>query len=1181
MASAWNFAIDRGGTFTDVIAWNGDGRFRTEKLLSENPDHYADAAIEGIERILKAESGTLDEVRMGTTVATNALLERKGARVTLAITRGFGDALRIGYQARPEIFARHIVLPEQPYEKVVEIVERVGADGELVTPLDEDAARLALRNVRESGIDALAIVLMHGWKFTDHEQRVAEIARELGFAQVSVSHEVAPLIKLVGRGDTTVVDAYLSPILRRYVDRVAGGLPAGTKLQFMQSNGGLTDASAFRGKDAILSGPAGGVVGMVASSNEDRLIGFDMGGTSTDVSHYAGRYELADESNVAGVRIRAPMMQIHTVAAGGGSICRFDGMRFRVGPESAGAKPGPACYRGGGPLTVTDCNLFLGRIVADAFPAVFGPNGDERVDPAASEARLREVADTVERAIGRRMDLAEIAEGFLRIAVDNMANAIRKISIARGHDVTRYALACFGGAGGQHACRVADSMGIERILVHPLASLLSAYGIGLADVKAFREAGVVKPLSEDYSDALKALEAAATGALVEQGVSADRIELRRRARLRLSGSDTALEVELADDQTMRADFSDVHQRRFGYVDESGEIILDALIVEAVSHTGSEAVYTRWPGAGAKPRYLRDWQVYAREDLSVEQRIKGPALIADPSSVTVVEAGWQATRDVDGTLVLTRSAPADRAHAIGTDADPVMLEIFNNLFMAIAEEMGVALQATATSVNIKERLDFSCALFDAEGALIANAPHIPVHLGSMGESIRTIIETRAAERDGRGIRRGDAYVLNDPYRGGTHLPDITVIVPVFYADEAEPSAFVAARGHHADIGGIAPGSMPPDSRSITQEGVLIDNVLLVDEGHFLESEIRALLGSGEWPARNIDRNISDLKAQLAACTRGADVLATTARDYGPDVVAAYMRHVLANAEESVRRLLDRLEDGAFEYEMDNGARVAVKISLDKATRSATFDFTGTSPQLPDNFNAPYSIVRAASLYVVRTLVDDPIPMNDGCLRPIRLVVPDGCMLSPSFPAAVVAGNVETSQVVTDALFAATGRLAPSQGTMNNFTFGNARHQYYETIAGGSGAGPDHDGTSAVQTHMTNSRLTDPEILETRLPVRLERFAIRRGSGGEGAHKGGDGVIRDLRFLEPMRANMLANRRRIAPKGLAGGCDALPGRNWVERVDGTTEELTATDAAEMQAGDRFVIETPGGGGFGVRE
>ena len=1181
MAGVWNFAIDRGGTFTDVIAWTGEGRFRTEKLLSENPDQYADAAIEGIGRILAAEGGTLGEVRMGTTVATNALLEREGARVALAITRGFGDALRIGYQARPEIFARHIVLPEQPYEAVVEITERVGADGEIVTPLDEHQARTELKRVRESGTDALAIVLMHGWRFTDHERRVADMAREIGFSQVSVSHEVAPLMKLVGRGDTTVVDAYLSPILRRYVDRVAGGLPSGTKLKFMQSNGGLTEAGAFRGKDAILSGPAGGVVGMVAASGEERLIGFDMGGTSTDVSHYAGSYELADESTVAGVRIRAPMMQIHTVAAGGGSICRFDGMRFRVGPQSAGAKPGPACYRSGGPLTVTDCNLFLGRIVPEEFPAVFGPEGTQSLDPEASEAQLREIAEQVERSLGRPMELAEIAEGFLRIAVDNMANAIRKISIARGHDVTRYTLVSFGGAGGQHACRVADSLGIERILIHPLASLLSAYGIGLADVKAIREAGIVKPLSEDFSVPLREVEDRAADALIAQGIDPERIELKRRARLRLAGSDTTIEVEMEAETQMRERFNALHRQRFGYVDEAGEIILDALIVEAVSHTGTEAIFSRPPGPGADAHMAKGWAVFRRAEMSAQQTVSGPALITDPSSVTVVEEGWKVELADDGTLILTRAVPADRARAIGTDADPVMLEIFNNLFMAIAEEMGVALQSTATSVNIKERLDFSCAIFDAEGALIANAPHIPVHLGSMGESIRTIIETRGAGRDGRGIRRGDAYVLNDPYRGGTHLPDITIIVPVFYRDEASPSAFVAARGHHADIGGIAPGSMPPDSRSIEEEGVLINNALLVDEGHFLESEIRELLASGKWPARNIDRNISDLKAQLAACTRGAEVLASTARDYGPEVIAAYMRHVLANAEESVRRLLDRLDDGSFDYEMDNGARVAVKISIDKTARSATFDFTGTSDQLADNFNAPFSIVRAASLYVVRTLVDDPIPMNDGCLRPIELVVPDGCMLAPSYPAAVVAGNVETSQVVTDALFAATGRLAPSQGTMNNFTFGNERHQYYETIAGGSGAGPDHDGTSAVQSHMTNSRLTDPEVLETRLPVRLERFAIRRGSGGSGQHQGGDGVIRDVRFLEPMRANMLANRRRVAPKGLAGGGDALPGRNWVERADGSIEELTATDTAEMQACDRFVIETPGGGGFGARE
>jgi 5-oxoprolinase (ATP-hydrolysing) len=1162
--SGWSFAIDRGGTFTDVIARSPDGEIVVEKLLSDNPEQYEDAALEAIRRVLDRAGGEdVASVRIGTTVATNALLERKGDRVALAITRGLGDALRIGYQARPEIFARHIVLPEQPYERVVEIDERIGADGEIVRPLDEQHARAALEEVRASGIDALAIVLVHGWRFTEHERRLADLARELGFAQISVSHEVAPLIKLIGRGDTTVIDAYLSPVLRRYVDKVAAGLPPAARLQFMQSNGGLADAHAFRGKDAILSGPAGGVVGMVAASAPHlggepvRLIGFDMGGTSTDVSHYAGRFELADESVVAGVRIRAPMMHIHTVAAGGGSICSFDGMRFRVGPESAGASPGPACYRHGGPLTVTDCNLFLGRIDPAAFPAVFGPGGDQPLDPQASRARLQEIAD----ALGETKSLDEIAEGFLRIAVDNMANAIRKISIARGHDVTRYTLACFGGAGGQLACRVADSLGMERILIHPLAGVLSAYGIGLADVKVIREESWLEPLGEHVGAAIERLEKAATQSLLDQGVEQDAIELHRRARLRYAGSDTTLELPLDAPEQMRSAFEKLHRARFGYLDEQGEVIVDALVVEGVGKSGSTLA--------ASPV-----EAVKAEDVT------GPAVITEATSTTVVEPGWTARRAPDGTLDVTRTTPPNRARAIGTDADPVMLEIFNNLFMAIAEEMGVALQSTATSVNIKERLDFSCALFDRTGALIANAPHIPVHLGSMGESIGHIIETRGNGADGRGIRRGDAYVLNDPYRGGTHLPDITVIMPVFYSDaDTEPSAFVAARGHHADVGGIAPGSMPPDSRTIDDEGVLIDNVLMVDEGHFREAEMRTLLGSGPHPARNIDRNISDLRAQLAACVRGAEGLIDSVRDYGAAVIDAYMHHVLANAEESVRRLLGRLDDGAFDYAMDNGAHVRVAIRIDKEARSATFDFTGTSDQLPDNFNAPYSIVRAASLYVLRTLIDDPIPMNDGCLCPVELIVPDGSMLSPRYPAAVVAGNVETSQVVTDALFAATGKLAPSQGTMNNFTFGNERHQYYETIAGGSGAGPDHDGTSAVQTHMTNSRLTDPEILETRHPVRLERFEIRRGSGGAGKHHGGDGVIRDVRFLQPMRANILANRRRVPPRGIEGGGDAKPGRNWVERVDGAIEELSATASAEMQAGDRFVIETPGGGGYGA--
>jgi 5-oxoprolinase (ATP-hydrolysing) len=1154
---SWTFAIDRGGTFTDVVARCSDGRLRVEKLLSENPGQYEDAALEAIRRVLAEEGGEVTEVRMGTTVATNALLERKGEPVALAITRGFGDALRIGYQARPDIFARHIVLPSMLYERAVEIDERVDVHGEVLVPLDELQAREALVSVRGAGIDAIAIVLMHGWRFSEHEAQLARIARELGFTQVSVSHEVAPLIKLVGRGDTTVVDAYLSPVLQRYVDRVAGGLPSGIDLHFMQSNGGLAEARAFRGKDAILSGPAGGVVGMVAASEPHeatRLIGFDMGGTSTDVSHYSGQFELADESVVAGVRIRAPMMQIHTVAAGGGSICRFDGMRFRVGPESAGADPGPACYRNGGPLTVTDCNLFLGRIDPAHFPHVFGESGDQPLDASASRARLQEVADQ----IGGGKSLEEIADGFLEIAVDNMAAAIRKISIARGHDVTRYTLACFGGAGGQHACRVADALGMERILVHPLAGVLSAYGIGIADVKAIRETSWLRPLGDDFFEELRELDARARDALVEQHVHTDRIELQHRARLRTAGSDTTLEIPVGSVEQMQKAFAELHRRRFGYFEEDAVVIVDTLIVEAIARTATSGLDQQVSGAA--------------------EVVAGPGLIFDPTSTIVVEPGWRAQRASDGTLVLTRTVPLNREKAVGADVDPVRLEIFNNLFMAIAEEMGVALQSTATSVNIKERLDFSCAIFDADGALIANAPHIPVHLGSMGESIKRIIDTRGGGKDGRGIRRGDAYVLNDPYRGGTHLPDITVIVPVFYKDEAEPSAFVAARGHHADIGGIAPGSMPPDSRTIDQEGVLIDNVLLVDGGQFREMEMRALLGSGEWPARNPDRNISDLKAQIAACVRGAEVLAQTAVEYGPDVVAAYMRHVLANAEESVRRLVDRLDDGEFDYEMDNGAHVRVRITIDKQSRSARFDFTGTNDQLPDNFNAPFSIVRAASLYVVRTLIDDVIPMNDGCLRPIELVVPDGSMLNPRYPAAVVAGNVETSQVVTDALFAATGRLAPSQGTMNNFTFGNERHQYYETIAGGSGAGPDHDGTSAVQTHMTNSRLTDPEILEARLPVRLDQFAIRRGSGGRGAHRGGDGVVRAVTFLEPMRANILANRRRVPPRGIQGGADAQAGRNWVVRTDGTVEMLSATASADVAVGDRFVIETPGGGGFG---
>ena len=1160
MSRTWSFAIDRGGTFTDVVAHSTDHQQRVVKLLSVNPGHYDDAALEAIRRIIDAEGGTIGEVRMGTTVATNALLERKGERTVLLTTRGFADALRIGNQARPAIFARHIILPTMLYDRVAEIDERVGADGTLVQALDDTAAASLLATLRAAGYDSIAIALMHGWAYPAHERRLVALAHQVGFGQVSASHDVAPLIRFVPRAGTTVVDAYLSPILRRYVDRIADGLGARCKLSFIQSNGGLTHARAFRGKDAILSGPAGGVIGMVAAGkahHEDRLIGFDMGGTSTDVSHYAGRLELAEESLVAGVSIRAPMMQVHTVAAGGGSICRYDGSRFRVGPQSAGAWPGPSCYRNGGPLTVTDCNLVAGRIDPVHFPSVFGPAGDQPLDVEAARSCLVEIAEQLDRS----MHIEEIARGFLAIAVDNMAAAIRRISIARGHDVTRYTLVCFGGAGGQLACPVADALGMKRILVHPLAGLLSAYGIGLADVKAIRETSWRKPLIVPFEQAFRPLADAVRAEVAAQGISADRIEIARRVRLRLADSDSSIELDVDRRGAMNAAFHRLHRQRFGYADEAAEVVVEAIVVEAIGRTDRPLLKT--------------------ERKICDQALPGPALVHDVGSTTVIDEGWSGTRHEDGTLILTRLTPLKRQRAAGTTADPVRLELFNNLFMAIAEDMGTALQATASSVNIKERLDFSCALFDRTGALIANAPHIPVHLGSMGESIRTIIAARGDARDGRGLLPGDAYLLNDPYRGGTHLPDITVIVPVFYGSGDDPDAFVAARGHHADVGGIAPGSMPPDSRTIEDEGVLIDNELLVDQGRFREAESRALFARGPHPARDIDRNIADLKAQLAACTRGVERLVEVAREEGRLVVDAYMAHCIMNAEESVRRLIDRLDDGAFACAMDNGAVVRVAIRIDRATRGATFDFRGTSGQLPDNFNAPFSITRAAALYVVRTLVDDAIPMNDGCLKPITLVVPDGSMLCPHRPAAVVAGNVETSQVVTDALFAATGKLAPSQGTMNNFTFGDAVRQYYETICGGSGAGPDHDGTNAVQTHMTNSRLTDPEILESRFPVRIDRFAIRRGSGGTGRHNGGDGVIREFTFLAPMQANILANRRAVPPSGICGGSPALPGINRVIRSTGVIEELPACATVRMEAGDRFVIETPGGGGFGKKE
>ncbi len=1197
MTDGWEFWIDRGGTFTDVVARAPDGALTVRKLLSENPGRYEDAAAEGL-RVILAEAGVPDApvaaVKMGTTVATNALLERKGEPVALAITAGLGDALRIGWQSRPRLFDRHIVLPEPLYTEVVEIDERVSAEGEVLRLLDEAKARSDLQAAFNRGFRAVAVVLMHGWKHTAHEAALGRIAREIGFSQVSVSHEVAPLIKLVGRGDTAVVDAYLSPVLRRYVDRVAAAL-GDTRLMFMQSNGGLTDARAFRGKDAILSGPAGGIVGMAATAAEagfDRVIGFDMGGTSTDVSHYAGTYERTWESVVAGVRLRAPMMDIHTVAAGGGSICEFDGARLRVGPHSAGADPGPACYRRGGPLTVTDCNLMLGKIRAEHFPAVFGPGGEEPLDVEAVRRRFAEMAAAVEKATGKGMTPEELAEGFVTVAVENMARAIKQISIQRGYDVGRYALACFGGAGGQHACLVADALGMATVMIHPLAGVLSAYGMGLADLRVVREETVEQPLhgGADLNGIAARLEAAARAALDDQGAPVRSVEIIRRAQVKYAGTDSALEVALGAPEEVQAAFEQAHRRRFGFIAEDKPLVVEAVIVEAVGKPPD-------PGVRDTDEHVRitddrpvstvrvhmqgrshEAPVWRREGLRAGAEIAGPAVIVEATATTAVEPGWGARVDSKGNLILRRTTPLPARRAVGVEADPILLEVFNSRFMAVAEQMGQALQNTAYSVNIKERLDFSCALFDREGGLIANAPHIPVHLGSMGESIRAVCRSRLSGKDLRGMRPGDAYMLNAPYNGGTHLPDITVITPVFLDGERDPAFFVAARGHHADIGGVTPGSMPPDSRTVDEEGVLIDDFLLIDEGRFREAVTLTLLGSGDWPARKPDQNIADLKAQAAACARGAEALSEMVAEFGRDVVEAYMAHVQANAEEQVRRVIGRLKDGEFACETDDGAAVKVAIRVDRENRSAEIDFTGTSPQLSNNFNAPLSITRAATLYVFRTLVDDDIPLNEGCLKPLKLIVPEGSMLNPRYPAAVVAGNVETSQVVVDALYGALGALAGSQGTMNNFTFGDERRQYYETIAGGSGAGPGFDGASAVQTHMTNSRLTDPEVLETRFPVLLERFSIRRGSGGPGASRGGDGVVRRIRFREPMTAAILSNRRRIPPFGLEGGDPGKCGENRVERADGTVETLGGTGRRQMAPGDVFVVETPGGGGFG---
>ncbi|MFF1398434.1 hydantoinase B/oxoprolinase family protein [Streptomyces sp. NPDC058287] len=1189
--TGWQFWIDRGGTFTDVVARHPDGRLLTHKLLSDNPARYRDPAVAAIRELLDSEGESgharVDSVRMGTTVATNALLERKGERTALVVTRGFRDALRIAYQNRPRIFARRIELPELLHERVVEADERVDAHGDVLTPLDTDALEVSLRQAYDDGIRALAVVCMHSHLYPDHERRIGALAARIGFPQISLSSEVSPLMKVVPRGDTTVVDAYLSPVLRRYVQQVADQL-AGVRLMFMQSNGGLTEAGQFRGKDAILSGPAGGIVGMARVSRLagfDRVIGFDMGGTSTDVSHYAGEYERVFTTQIAGVRLRAPMLDIHTVAAGGGSVLHFDGSRYRVGPDSAGADPGPACYRGGGPLTVTDANVALGRIQPAHFPKVFGPDGDQPLDHTLVRDRFAALAGEIRDRTGDDRTPEQVAEGYLQIAVANIANAVKRISVQKGHDVTRYALTTFGGAGGQHACRVADSLGIRTVLVPPMAGVLSALGIGLADTTAMREQSVEAPLEPSAMPHVHKtaddLEGAARAELLAEDVPQDRVRVTRRAQLRYDGTDTTLTVELTDPHTMRAAFEERHRATYSFTLDR-PLVVEALSVEATGLTAPPDLSALAPRSAppAAPETVslhtggawRDVPLHRRDQLPPGESVTGPAIIAESGSTTVVDDGWRAAVTDDGHLIMERAAVTESSD-IGTAADPVLLEVFNNLFMSIAEQMGARLESTSQSVNIKERLDFSCALFDPDGSLVANAPHIPVHLGSMGTSVKEVIRRRGAR-----MRPGDTYAVNDPYHGGTHLPDVTVITPVFDTEGERILFYVASRGHHAEIGGIAPGSMPAGSRTIEEEGILFDNWLLVEGGRFRETETLGLLTGGPYPSRNPRTNLADLRAQIAANQKGVDEVARMIDHFGLDVVQAYMKHVQDNAEEAVRRVVDALQDGEFAYETDSGAVIRVRVTVDREQRGATVDFTGTSPQLATNFNAPFAVVNAAVLYVFRTLVDDDIPLNDGCLRPLRIVVPPGSFLAPEPPAAVVAGNVETSQAITGALYAALGVQAEGSGTMNNVTFGNESHQYYETVASGSGAGDGFHGAPVVQTHMTNSRLTDPEVLEWRLPVLLEEFAVRRGSGGPGRWRGGDGAVRRLRFLEPMTVSTLSQHRRVPPYGMAGGEPGALGANSVEHSDGTVDRLAGSDSADVLPGDVLVIETPGGGGYG---
>ena len=1196
----WQFWIDRGGTFTDIVGRKPDGSIVIDKLLSENSSHYKDAAVAGIKKLLNLSQNEripvdkISSVKMGTTVATNALLERKGDKTLLLITKGFGDLLRIGYQNRPLLFDLNIKLPELLYDRVFEVSERLDSKGNIIRDLDEESVRDTLRKAKLDGINSVAIAFMHSYLNPIHEEKIAQIASEEKFSQISVSYKVSPLMKLVGRADTTVVDAYLSPILRRYVDQVSTELDStkSTKLMFMQSNGGLTDANLFQGKDALLSGPAGGVVSMVQTGLQagfSKLIGFDMGGTSTDVCHYSGEYERSFETEVAGVRIRAPMMQINTVAAGGGSILSFKDGRFQVGPESAGAIPGPASYGKDGPLTVTDCNVLLGKLHPEYFPNVFGKSGKEPLNIEIVKDKFLLMSKEVSKKTdGSQIDIFLLAEGFLKIAVENMANAIKKISIQRGYDVTKYTLNCFGGAGGQHACQVADSLGITSVFLHPYAGVLSAYGMGLAEIRSIKESHFESDIENinEAKNLIKNLSVNASNSVINQGIKKSSIVLIKKAFLHYQGSHQNLEITFDDVEIMRNSFEIEHKKRFGFYVKDRKILIEMLTVEAVGKSSENYDFSNIENPSTDAIAIDNKEmivnglkisipIYQRSNLKVEQIISGPAIISEPTGTNIIDEGWSANLDKFYNLILNRTEKKLNQKSIGTSVDMVMLEVFNNLFMNIAEQMGATLANTAYSVNIKERYDFSCALFNASGALVANAPHVPVHLGSMSEAIRTVIKLNQ-----NNIFAGDVFVLNAPFNGGTHLPDVTVITPVFDKLKKEILFFVASRGHHADIGGKTPGSAPPDSKHIDEEGVLIDNFKLFEKGVFRENEMKTILASGKYPCRNIEHNMADLAAQVAANETGIREINSMINQFGIQTVHAYMDHVQDNAEECIRNAITNLKEGKYEYELDNKEFIKVDIKIDKAKREATIDFTGTAEKNPFNYNAPIAVCHAVILYVFRTLVGTNIPLNEGCFKPLNIIIPNNSMINAKYPSAVIAGNTEVSQLTCNALFGALGVIAGSQATMNNFVWGNDKIQNYETICGGTGAGPDFHGASAIQTHMTNTRSTDPEVLEFRFPVRLEEFSIRKNSGGKGKYNGGDGATRKLRFLEKMIVTTLCSHRKVPPFGVKGGKPGECGKEWLERKDGSIEKLEGNDSCNVENGDLFVMQTPGGGGYGIK-